>query len=442
MSEPKNEPVRPAFSRLPDDEIKQGQEKYSKVIFRIKVVVILFAVFFGIWFVFLRSVPLRISKETTWITEPLTADGKSVDYLKAFEQLACSPQMQTDDNGYRLIVRHFSVPDLQPEYRDQYFEKLGLPATTVPDMTFEEQYTFLNRNKHLLKSDDDVISIGNSLAAVPWTLEQYPFMQKWLDENAKSFDVLAEAVRKPVYSVPIVDVPFVAGQPPMLANAFISNWSQQRSFARGLSARTCYRLGSGDMDGAIDDIVTIVRLGRRTGQMPSGIPVLVGIAIEGIGNAIGPCSNLDALPNRTQLQRLYDEYQKLPPRVPIDDLLKRERLECLDAVQYMIQRRNVDGLVPSRGGSTPLVDKLFPWIGIDENIVMKRVNSAFDSGTVLTTEPTFSALFLLKKRSEYVGDVFVNSLLPALEALKEAFHRTECSDNVKRITLAMLLYHP
>ncbi|MCL2347302.1 MAG: DUF1559 domain-containing protein [Planctomycetaceae bacterium] len=442
MSELKNEPERPAFSRLPENEIKQGQEKHQKTVFRIKVVVILFAVFFGVWFVFLRSVPLRISKETTWITVPRTADGKSVDYLKAFEQLACPPQMQTGDNGYRLIVQHFSVPDLPPECRDQYFEKLGLPATTIPDMTFEEQYTFLNRNKHLFKSDlfksdDDRIYFGDSLAAVPWTLEQYPFMQKWLDENARSFDVLAEAVRKPVYSPPVV----VGGKFPLLTGAFTSNWSQQRDFARGLSARACYHIGSGKIDAAIDDILTITRLGRRMEQMPSGIPVLVGIAIEGVDNAIGPCSNLDALPSRAQLQRMYDEYQNLPPRVSVEDLLKGERLEYLDAVQYMIQRRNVEGLVPSRGGSRPLVDQLFPWIGIDENVVMKRFNSAFDSGTVLTAEPTFSALFLLKKRSEYVGDVFVSLLLPPLDTFKEVLDREKCSDNLKLITLAMLLYH-
>ena len=58
-----------------------------------------------VWASLFRSVPLKISKQTTYITEPLTEDGKRVDYFKAIEQEYYKPEMTTDENGYRLIVR-------------------------------------------------------------------------------------------------------------------------------------------------------------------------------------------------------------------------------------------------------------------------------------------------------------------------------------------------
>ena len=48
--------------------------------------------------------PLIISKETTYVTGPLTADGQ-IDYFKALEERTYPPEMKTDDNGYRIFVR-------------------------------------------------------------------------------------------------------------------------------------------------------------------------------------------------------------------------------------------------------------------------------------------------------------------------------------------------
>lgn len=48
----------------------------------------------------------RISKETTYMTEPLKADGKQDDYFAAIQQAAYPANTATDENGYRLIERH------------------------------------------------------------------------------------------------------------------------------------------------------------------------------------------------------------------------------------------------------------------------------------------------------------------------------------------------
>ena len=56
---------------------------------------------------FLRTPRLKISSETTYITEPLTSDGTRVDYFAALERDLFPPGMKTEENGYRLIVKSF-----------------------------------------------------------------------------------------------------------------------------------------------------------------------------------------------------------------------------------------------------------------------------------------------------------------------------------------------
>jgi len=97
------------------------------------------------WFCF-HTTPLRVSKETTYVLGPMTSDGKRIDYFRAMEERFYPPEMTTDDNGYRLIVRacgdmvkrerhqfsHKPGEYLPPEelasepYRLQVYEKLGL----------------------------------------------------------------------------------------------------------------------------------------------------------------------------------------------------------------------------------------------------------------------------------------------------------------------------
>ena len=72
----------------------------------ISIGILLFAILLGFLYANLFwSPPLRISKETTYITEPLTSDGTRVDYFAALEKDCYPPEMKTDDNGYRILVR-------------------------------------------------------------------------------------------------------------------------------------------------------------------------------------------------------------------------------------------------------------------------------------------------------------------------------------------------
>ncbi len=70
---------------------------------------------------------LRISKETTYITEPLKSDGQQVDYFAALQKATYPANIATDENGYRLILRHLGKGlETEPWYFVQECEELGL----------------------------------------------------------------------------------------------------------------------------------------------------------------------------------------------------------------------------------------------------------------------------------------------------------------------------
>ena len=92
-----------------------------------------------------RTVPLRISKETTYIIEPLKSDGEQVDYFAAWEQETYPENIATAENGYRLIVQHLGTA-MEDKFWHvvQINQKLGLAEEEIRlDMTFEDPESFL-----------------------------------------------------------------------------------------------------------------------------------------------------------------------------------------------------------------------------------------------------------------------------------------------------------
>ncbi len=265
-----------------------------------------------------EEVRITISPETTFITEPLTDDGKWIDYFKAFEDRFYPSGMKTDANGYRLIVEKLgpaprSIDDSTPEEKNetenrarQIYEKLGLDPNIKPMLTFEDPHFFIQ--KHVNERLGDSINIYEEIKKIedavgkPWTGDEWPMMRDWLQENDAALGVVAEAARKSVFSAPIVYICY--GKKITFLTITFDESHQMRSYARGLAVRARYRIGTGDLDGAIDDIIAIRRLGRHVGQRGFLIDGLIGIVVEGIGQGIGIADNPETPPSAEQIRRL------------------------------------------------------------------------------------------------------------------------------------------
>ena len=421
------------------------------------LVVFIILAFPLVWFNI--STPLRVSKETTYVLGPMTSDGKRIDYFLAMEEQFYPPEMKTDDNGYRLIVRacgdmvNRDKSQLDPKtrqritekidaepFRLQVYEKLGLDPDEKPTLKIQSPYAadyFGKRdNKEELEQRDKFM-----MWKTFWTFDDFPMLKVWLEENTAGIDLLAEAVRKPAFRIPYVreneNTPIFEACMPLNEVQMLREW------ARAASARAYYRLGIGDIDGAIDDIVTIHRLARHGGRHGTLVAGLVGIAIEGVASAIGIGINPNFPPTKEQLERLVAELNALPPRPTMGEVLESERYFNLAAIQDMYWGNN-----SSSSGEQGLM-QLYPYMSwtIDINLFMTRWNKEFDevrdgNFDFNVRNPSWNPLPLLfiRSRTNSIYEVLFWLAIPAIQGGQEEWHRMECAENMQRLTLALLLY--
>jgi uncharacterized protein DUF1559 len=438
-----------------------------------------------------RSVPLRISKETTYITEPLKSNGKEVDYFAAWERVTYPEDLATPKNGYRLLVERIGfAPNMKPQACEQIRTKLGLAAADLEsDLTCQEPYGAIveyidgeDFDESLIerltnKEEPSEPSVGDEggsdVQAMaedpedqgwdeesyydefeydedeswpvdpldvlddrmqrPWTLDDLPFMEAWLKNNDPAINLICEAVGKPTFHIPLA----IDDENQLLLSIPLQEVGRVRSFARMLSARANYRIGTGDIDGAIQDILACNQLGRHMGQQGYVIPLLVGIASEGIADGIGIAGSLEHVPTKEQLQRLIDGMDRLRPPAAFESVLLVERYITLDVVQDTAHGR-------SSLNEWDLAVHLPSRFGIDWNAFAARVNDQCNALLEAQEFPIPYArpwdMFLLPSRSKRMAGEFGYFWLSGLESAHEASRRRTCSERLRRISLAMLLF--
>ena len=415
------------------------------------------------WFNILRGVPLRVSPETTHITEPLTPNRQIVDYVAAAEQKVYPPEMKTDDNGYRIIFRMIGPIDKSADldHTQQRYEKLGLDMINdQPMLKFTDAYDYFSnaykfdpeKIDELFPHDTDATKqfssgthlIWGEIAKLP-DMHELPFVRQWLEENNAALDVVVEATKKPIFVPPIV----VQKESNCLFLTLLPDVQGLRAYARGLDQRATIRISEGNIDRAIEDILACHRLGRHISKYAFLVSQLVGISCEGIAHDIAYNGNLAAQANAEQLQRLLNGLNNLPPRGTWKEAMEFERLGTLDLTRAIMQDpAGTQKMFHSMGlGARP--SSVISWIastGMDWNVVFKRINENIDlsiTGTSTYAYPSLNPLryLTLGTRSEEFGNVILAMFSPATSAVEEAMGRLECIDNLKRVQLAMFLYH-
>jgi hypothetical protein len=415
------------------------------------------------------STPLRVSKETTYVLGPMTADGKRIDYFRAMEERLYPPEMKTDDNGYRLIVRACGDMVKRTEgccedereldcaglLRKQVYEKLGLDPNEKPTLKKVEcLYAHLHKyDEENPPAEGEKTQQEKYRYATFWTFDDFPMLKEWLDENTDVIDLITEAVRKPVFRIPYVRE---NENTPIFDVVLSGEVQMMRVWARSAQERANYRLGIGDIDGAIDDIITIHLIGRHSGKQGTLVYSLMGIAVEGMGRAIGIGSNPEFPPTKEQIERLVREMDALPPRATLNEVMLSERLFGLAAMQDIYWGNVGDPPLDPFWDRSPL-EKMLPHMGwtMDINIALTRLNKVHDSlvipGATIegkTIEEVMEQsrswnplpLFSVRSRTNRIMNSMMALFIPAMQAAREAWRRVECDENMQRLTLALLLY--
>lgn len=408
-----------------------------------------------IWWFCFHTPSLRVSKETTYVLGPMMQDGKRIDYFRAFEEQQYPPEMQTDENGYRSLIRNFGLLLSSDEttdresYRQQIYEKLDLNPDIPPLHTIKyENWSPWDYVKRLHEQEenepDEKLDERFNELFRPWTLQTKPEMKDWLDKTGPLLDQLAESVRKPAFCMPMVR--FDENESICTHLVREDFLQRNRTLARAAAVRANYRIGTGDIDGAIDDILTCHRLGRHTGKQGTLVMALVGLAIEGYGFSTGIASNPDSPPSKEQLERFFKEFNELPPRVSLEECLNSERLFSLAGWQEMLW-----GKMESMDDDPfPLRLPIAPRWYLDPNIVFRRTNQTFDAMIAGSLDESsfdrshhWTDVFRLpfvRTRTNMMADTMMGLSMPSFYAGAEAFRRVECSARLQRLTLTLLLY--
>jgi len=458
------------------------------VVLAMCVTIPLFAVVGGVFLLFCFPAPaLVISEETTRITGPVTADGQ-IDFFKALEQKMSPPELATDDNGFRIFVRLFGAVSegISHEFwTRQKYEKLGLDPNVPPTLTFpptplkivEDYYNATEEEPPWAHLPPRTVAqahawVQSNIGERPWTLEEFLMFADWIKEIDVPMDAAAETIRKPIFLPPLYhsQESVETGKPQSLFALVLPDVQFFQDIARIFQARAAYRVGQGNIDGAIDDKLTIHRLGRLVAQKSCLVQVLIATRIEEIAAAIPVNANPEHPLTPQQLHRLLDGLNALPPRTSLHDAYEWERHSALSEVQSIGRGAELWGGIQLAGIGTLPDGSVFSYdidndpglwilkfVSVDWNVVYRRLNEIFDALHDPPPRTTLDTLldrastnwkpnaWGLRKwapggRADILADFFIATTFPAADSAEEMVRRIECADNMQRLTLAILLY--
>jgi hypothetical protein len=423
---------------------------------------------------------VTISKETTYITEPLRPDGYP-DYIRYVDE-QLSKGVTPENNAAVLLLRALGPVEISERHQAEFFKRLGikpLPAKgdyLVDWATYSQRFSAKDWPPVPAGMQQTAREFFESLDEVarerPWMQKDFPALAKWLAAHDKHIDQLVAASKRPrMYSPPMT-----GDEEQTLVAVLLPVAQNSRQAARALVTRAMYRAGSGDFDAAVEDLMSCHRLARLTTQGFSLIESLVGLAIDGM--ALDAEAALVAEGSLTAGQRatLRKELQQLPPmRSMAHALGQGERLMYLDSVCWIARRgasamKRLTGMITETPpGMADLLANVAGDVLIDWNVPLKVGNEWYDryvkAAAITDAKERLKALAEIEadvkaaaarsrdagsvlglffsprlSASQKMADVFIALLLPALNAALSAEHRNEAKLTLVKLGLALADY--
>lgn len=321
------------------------------------------------WWYANQPIAIRISPETTYVTSPLTPEGR-VDFLAAInETMTVYPPEENavpllmrivdwnEDSECRLVGERLahaincefvdgSSDTVLISYRD-YTEKIVHAAMEIDDPNSAEVVPARIREK-------------------PWSPAEFPLAAKWLVHIEPSLNLVHEAAKRPGYYRPIV-----FGEEGELINVLLIDLQAMRLAAKSLSCRVMQRIQSGEFASAVDDVGLIYQLGAWCGESPWLISQLIQASIYAMADlAVHELVDSGKL-SESDVKRLQDHIFASPPLVALDQMLDiPARLMIL---QTLVKRHIEDHPRPEDSLWVRFNMRLVDW-----NLALAEVNKVYD----------------------------------------------------------------
>lgn len=231
--------------------------------------------------------PITISKEATYITEPLRPDGYP-DYLAALNQEA-SKGVTPENNAVVLLMQAFGPGVIEPRCRDRFFKLLGIDALLEEGEYFVNFVDFIQKHAPASLNDRDKHGNYRQSEAMrqywrsirrPWSKKTCPLVAAWLAASEEPLLRVVEASNRSRFYLPAV---------PRRKNVDMSFdfsiLSLIREVAHAFRARCLLRIQEDDIEQAWSDLQTCHRLGRLVSQGPTSTECLTACTLYGIAHA-------------------------------------------------------------------------------------------------------------------------------------------------------------
>ena len=330
---------------------------------------------------------IKISKETTFVTEHLNALGLP-DYvaaLNARQGAGVTPETNT-------VVKLVEAMGPRPEQVSMEFHEAMAAALGITPLPEHGPYLasitdYLNALPEPPAELQPRIQawIDNLSAAQngKWQTADYPDMAGWIHKNEIPLQELREGLQRPHYYRPVVVLPERAGQPGQLISQLLPDVQSCRQMGRLLTARAMWHLGEGRVDEAIQDLLDGHRLARKVVQGWTLIEGLVGIAIEAMTSHAAQALLIDPQLTAAQARFYREQLEQLGPVMTIEQLARTidqgERLMGLDFVIGIASGQLMADDLDSMGlQSFETVFRIINTVGVNWNRVLSELNQHYD----------------------------------------------------------------
>ncbi len=442
-----------------------------------------------VWFFFQlfgMTSSIVVSKETTFILEPLGTDG--LPDFSAYLQNRASEGVTPENNAAVLTWQAMWPGELAQKHWLPMAEALGLKSIpsaqdslvnvhhssvreTIASWLVEQNSESTEGTDKFSSEDEfqewcDVAAeelIDQSLDR-PWRTEQCPPLADWVKNNQRPLDMLVEASKRPHYFSPSPSS--FEGQDSSIVAMLLPGVQGMRSGVRALLARAMWHLGEGRNAACWQDLLACHRLPRLVAQGDFMVSQLVAIAIDSMA-----CRGTVTLLHRGELppKEVRQIFVALNEMSRVSSLerssIESNRLMFIDAVIRM-SKGKMDEQEIGSAGTDPLMAMSF--VAFDWNFILREGNRWYDrlaetlgkttreqrkvgfqeiqndlvQLTTATKSPraALSSMFNRKHRSKLVSNILISLLLPNVEAVKNAEDRGNTLLEMTRVAAALAVY--
>ncbi len=413
---------------------------------------------------------IRVSKQTTYISEPLRADSLPdyEEYLRQKLREGVTPE----NNAAVLTFQALWPSGLEPQQYEPVVKELGLDRIPSAESAMQPLGSDATRKRILDwlpkpnpdEPEREADSIVDEATFRPWTSKQVPPLAAWLDANKRPLDLLVEASRRPRYYAPSPTL--LNGQHDMVINIILPGAQALRGGVRGLNLRAMHSIGENRLNDAWEDTMAIYRLSGLMAQGKTLVEQLVAISFRGIA-----CQTTEAILSSDRVtkelaHRIQKDLATISPFANIANSVDQmERISTLDAVVYS----GIHGFEALSGDGFPAGTKsAIDYISVDWNITLVHINDKYDEAvagmrlahfperqkafarfnTKLEKEAASSkqagtilaSILSRDTRSDLIGSIFAALMLPAVDAACSAEDRSNSLLTITQLSAALAVY--